>query len=97
MKHTVTEIDDSNEPVLFADTILGNYMADSFFGNFEAEISEIPDSNQQSEICHFTQVLAEISVPDTPHLDLNGGFWYIYFDGSKSKEGAGAGCLLIDP
>ena len=46
MKHTVTEIDDSNEPVLFTDTIMGNYMADSFFGNLEAKISEIPDSNQ---------------------------------------------------
>jgi ribonuclease HI len=23
--------------------------------------------------------------------------WYLYFDGSKSKEGAGAGCVLIDP
>ena len=23
--------------------------------------------------------------------------WILYFDGSKSKEGAGAGCLLFDP
>ena len=65
-------------------------MDDSFFGNFEVEISEIPDSNQHSEICHFTQVSAEISVPDAPHLDLNDGCWSLYFDGSKSKEGAGA-------
>ena len=97
MKHTIIEIDESNEPVLFADTIMGNYMADSFFGNLEAEISEIPDSNQQSEICHFSQAPAEIPIPDTPHLDLNDGCWSLYFDGSKSKEGAGAGCLPIDP
>ena len=97
MKHTVTEIDDSNEPVLFTDTIMGNYTADSFFGNLEAEISEIPDSNQQSKICHFTQVPPEIPVPDTSHLDLNNDLCSLYFDGSKSKEGAGAGCLLIDP
>ena len=44
MKHTVTELDDSNEPVLFTDTIMGNYMVDSFFGNLEAETSSIPDS-----------------------------------------------------
>ena len=31
MKHTVTKMDDSNEPVLFIDTIMGNYMVDSFF------------------------------------------------------------------
>ena len=23
--------------------------------------------------------------------------WTLYFDGAKSKEGAGAGCLLVDP
>ena len=23
--------------------------------------------------------------------------WTLYFDGPKSKEGAGAGCILIDP
>ena len=96
MKHTVTEIDDSNEPVLFTDTIMGNYMVDSFFGNFEAEISEILDSNQQSEIWHFTLLPPEISVSETLHLDINNRFWSLYFDGSKSKEGAGAGCLLID-
>ena len=28
---------------------------------------------------------------------MNNGLWSLYFDGSKSKEGARAGCLLIDP
>ena len=97
MKHTVTELDDSNEPVLFTDTIMGNYMVDSFFGNLEAEISSVQDSEQQSKVFHFTQVLDEILVPNTAHLDLNNGLWTPYFDGSKSKEGDGAGCLLIDP
>ena len=97
MKHTVTELDDSNEPMLFTDTIMGNYMADSFFGNFEAEISPVQNSVQQSEVFHFTQVSDEISVLNTAHLDLNNGLWSLYFDGSKSKEGAGASCLLIDP
>jgi ribonuclease HI len=27
----------------------------------------------------------------------NDGIWSLYFDGSKSREGAGVGCLLIDP
>ena len=97
MKHTITELDDSNEPVLFTDTIMGNYMVDSFFGNLEAETSSVQDPKQQSKVFHFMQVSNEIPVPNTAHLDLNNGLWSLYFDGSKSKEGAGAGCLLIDP
>ena len=97
MKHTVTELDDSNEPVLFTDTIMGNYMVDSFFGNLEAETSSVQDLEQQSKVFHFTQVSDEILVLNTTHLDLNNGLWSLYFDGSKSKEGFGAGCLLIDP
>ena len=85
MKCTITELDDSNEPVLFTDTIMGNYMADSFFGNFEAETSPIQNSVQLSEVFHFTQVLEEIPVPNTVHLDLNNGLWSLYFDESKSK------------
>ena len=95
MKHTVTELDDSNEPVLFTDTIMGNYMVDSFFGNLEDESSSVQDPKQQFEVYHFTQVLDEIPVLNAAHLDLNNGLWSLYFDGSKSKEGAGAGCLLI--
>ena len=93
----VTELDDSNEPVLFTDTIMGNYMVDSFFGNLEAETSSVQDPEQHSKVFHFTQISDEIPVRNTTHLDLNDGLWSLYFDGSKSKEGAGAGCLLIDP
>ena len=46
MKHTITELDDSNESVLFTDTIMGNYMVDSFFGDLEAETSSVQDSGQ---------------------------------------------------
>ena len=28
---------------------------------------------------------------------VNSSTWTLYFDGSKSKEGARVGCLLIDP
>ena len=56
MKHTVTELDDSNKPVLFAYTIMGNYMVDLFFGNFEAETSSVQNPEQQSKVFHFMQV-----------------------------------------
>jgi hypothetical protein len=29
--------------------------------------------------------------------DCRSQIWTIYFDGSKSQEGSGAGCILIDP
>ena len=28
---------------------------------------------------------------------VNSSTWTLYFDGAKSKEGAGAGCILINP
>ena len=36
----------------------------------------------------------------TKHEEVNKFFsqvWTLYFDGSKSQEGSGAGCILIDP
>jgi ribonuclease HI len=32
-----------------------------------------------------------------PNTDDEAHIWSLYFDGSKSKEGVGAGCVLIDP
>jgi ribonuclease HI len=31
------------------------------------------------------------------HVPNKNQIWSVYFDGSKSKEGAGAGCVIIDP
>jgi ribonuclease HI len=31
------------------------------------------------------------------HVPDGNQIWSLYFDGSKSKEGAGAGCVIIDP
>ena len=42
----------------------------------------------------YTQSSALPSVQNT--ADEN-QIWSLYFDGSKSKKGAGAGCVLIDP
>jgi ribonuclease HI len=59
-----------------------------------AEVSTINDPQQQSEIKSFTQPTA--SIQKSCELDKN-QIWSLYFDGSKSKEGAGAGCIIIDP
>ena len=39
LKHTVTELHDPSEPVLFLDSIMGNYMFEHGFENFKSENS----------------------------------------------------------
>ena len=34
---------------------------------------------------------------DTNQLELDDIFWLMYFDGAKTQEGSGEGCILIDP
>ena len=117
MKHTVTYLNDPNEPVMFSNSILGNIYFDAFFGELEVELSPYANSNKQSELLHTTQIVKPhcnivenctkvdtnnctnlISSSCNFYLELTDPFiWTLYFDGSKNKEGAGVGCLLIDP
>jgi hypothetical protein len=46
MKHTVTDLNDPNEPMMFSHSILGNICFETFFGELEAEISTCADSNE---------------------------------------------------
>ena len=50
MKHTMIELHDPSEPVLFSDSIMGNYMYELGFGNFKSE------NKQQSEILNVTTI-----------------------------------------
>ena len=54
MKHTVTDLNDPNEPVMFSNSILGNFCFETFFGELETEISPYMDSNEQSKLLHIT-------------------------------------------
>ena len=36
MKHTVTDLNDPNEPMMFSNSILGNFFFETFFGELEA-------------------------------------------------------------
>ena len=54
MKHMVTNLNDPNEPVMFSNSILGNFSFDTFFGELEAEISPYANSNEQSKLLHTT-------------------------------------------
>jgi hypothetical protein len=94
LKFTVTDSNDPNEPYTPPADSPEVQGMDTYFGNFIAEVSPIKDPQQQSEIKTFTQPTASIQKSCEPDKTQ---IWYLYFDGSKSKEGAGAGCIIIDP
>jgi hypothetical protein len=100
MKHNVTDLDGENEPVDFANSIVGNYSIDSFFGNFNAQISPFQPTVKNSEIEKISQT--DFShcinfVDNSVNSYVSYPFWKLYFDGSKYNDGAGAGCILISP
>src|SRR5271168_2739732 len=101
MTHTVTDFEQENHPVAFNNNILGHYSSESFFGNFVAQPSPFSVNHFTSQIENFSQTDKsrcfndnEKVVNTTVNIPL---FWSLYFDGSKSNEGSGAGCILVNP
>jgi len=101
MTHTVTEFEQENQPIAFNNNILGNYSSESFFGNFTAQSSPFSVKNSTSQIENYSQTDRSRCFNDTEKtvnkIVNNSLFWSLYFDGSKSSEGSGAGCILISP
>lgn len=99
MKHVVTELEAPNEPIMFINTILGNYCFDTFFRDFPAEESPVPE-NVVSKLMFCDHQLAPRDDEKASMVSQNQkkeDFWTLYFDGSKTKEGVGVGCVLTDP
>jgi hypothetical protein len=94
LKLTVTDLNDVNEPFTASANSPEMQGMNTFFGNFMAETSTISNPEQQSELMTCTQSTV---LPKVSHTADENHIWSLYFDGSKSKEGAGAGCVLIDP
>ena len=87
MKHTVTKINSPNEPVLFSDSILGNYGYESDLGSFPALKSAFTDSVNKSEILHCDFQEAAPSLINTVNnvndvIILVDNPWHLCFDGS---------------
>lgn len=57
MKHMVIDTNDANEPVIFSNSILGNFCFDKFFGELDAELSPFSNSNTQFELLHCTYIV----------------------------------------
>jgi len=93
MKHIITDPNDSNEQVRTNDFLV----IDSLFGNFVVEFSLILNLEQQSHLGTInTFVTTNHKVIDISNLSniSKNEFWSLYFDISKSKEGADVGCML---
>jgi hypothetical protein len=90
----MTDLNDTNESFVTSANSYETQGMDTFFGNFMTKMSSIIDPRKQSEFTAYTQTLALSNMPittDDAHI------WSLYFDGSKFQEGAGVGCVLINP
>ena len=110
MKHTVTDLNDPNESVMFSRSILGNFFFETFFGELEVELSPLAYSDKQSELLHSNQIskLNCILVVYSNDASLDSSFtnyctqltdhnlWTLYFDSSRNMHGVDVGCLQID-
>ena len=90
---------------------MGNYTYELDFGNFKAENSPFIGIEQQYEISNFTYIKHDSASQNVVNIADNQNYvyisdskvivnslpWTLYFNGSKSKEGAGVSCLLIEP
>ena len=100
----MTQLEGKNELVNFSHSILGNYFIELEPGNYQAEEAN-SDSDTQSEPLQFSRThnidcnivnLVSNWESNTSSVELEYKFWLLYFDGSKTKEGSGVGCVLID-
>ena len=81
--------------------MLGNYFLKLEPGNYQAE--EASDtSDTQPDLLRFSQAdefdckIVDLAV-GVDCFSIDNVFWTLFFDGSKTLEGSGAGCVLIDP
>ena len=51
------DLNDTNEPIMFSNSILRNFFFDTFFGELEAKLSPLADLEKQSELLHTTQIV----------------------------------------
>ena len=104
MKYNVTQLEGKNEPMNFTSPVLGNYCLELEPRNYQDEEAYCCSDTQFDILqfswddnidCNIVNLVTNIG-GDTNQLELNDRFWFLYFDGSKTQEGSGAGYILID-
>ena len=59
MKHTLTDLNDPNEMVMFFRSILGNFCFDTFFEELEVELSPLVNLDKQSKLLHSNKIVEQ--------------------------------------
>ena len=101
----MTQLEGKNEQVNFSSSVLGNYFLELDPGNYQAkEVTH--ESYTQLDLlwfswdddidCNIVNLVTNVG-NDTNQVVLEDRFWILYFDGSKTQEGSGAYCVLVDP
>ena len=77
--------------------MLGNYFIKLELGNYQADIQPnlLQFSRADEFDCNIVDLVSDV-VSNANSIGV-GSFWILYFDGSKTLKGSGAGCVLIDP
>ena len=102
MKQTVIDLNGSNKSVSFFDNQIEHFTFDTFFGDLPADVSPIENEQKHSQVTHLTSVPFSSTIVHNVY-NVNSNFridpivWTLFFERSRSKEGAGVGCVLIDP
>ena len=105
MKHNVTQLEGKNELVNVLSSVLGNYFLELEPRNYQAKEARCEPNTQFNLLqfswtndidCNIVNLVTNID-NNTNQVELEDRFWFMYFDGSKTQEGSGAGCIRIDP
>jgi len=94
-KYTVTELEGENKPITYSSNIIGNYLVKSFLGNFNANTPPFLENSVVSQVEIFSQTGTSKCINFVDKPIVSSLFWKLFFDGSKSNDGAGAGCILV--
>ena len=73
----------------------GNYQAKEASGTLDIQPDLLRFSRADEFDCKIVELVSDV-VFDSSIVEVD-IFWALYFDGSKTLEELGAGCVLIDP
>lgn len=85
MKNSVTDFEGENELVTFNNNILGNYSTESFFGNFNTQMSHFWNNSVTSQIQKFSQTCSSRCVNMLEKTIVNSFFLETVFRWIKVK------------
>ena len=92
MRHNVRLLKGKNEPINFAQSVLGNYFIELELGNCQAEDADYGSDTQPDLLqflravkieCNIVSLVLDVESSNSS-VELADRFWVLYFDGSKT-------------